>query len=80
MMGGQVGITGHVEVTDFIKLATRTGVSKSLKSKGSFRGSPATSLNEYNRRKIHVKKLPIYVKKIKELEEKLRVLEEKLTF
>jgi UDP-3-O-[3-hydroxymyristoyl] glucosamine N-acyltransferase len=70
MLGGQAGIVGHVELDDFVMVATRGGVSKSLKS-GKYRGSPAIPLEDYNRQEVHVRKLDDYVTRLKALEKKL---------
>ena len=70
MLGGQVGIVGHVELEDQVLVATRGGVSKSLKS-GKYRGSPAIPIHEYNRQEVHVRKLDEYVERLKALEKKL---------
>lgn len=70
MLGGQVGIVGHVELEDMVMVATRGGVSKSLKS-GKYRGSPAIPITEFQRQEVHVRKLAEYVDRIKELEKKL---------
>jgi UDP-3-O-[3-hydroxymyristoyl] glucosamine N-acyltransferase len=70
MLGGQVGILGHVELEDGVLVATRGGVSKSLK-RGKYRGSPAIPLAEYNRQEVHVRKLEEYVERLKRLEQKL---------
>ena len=67
MLGGQVGILGHVELEDQVMIATRGGVSKSLKS-GKYRGSPAIPLSDYNRQEVHVRKLEEYVERIRKLE------------
>jgi UDP-3-O-[3-hydroxymyristoyl] glucosamine N-acyltransferase len=75
MMGGQVGVLGHVEIADQAMIATRGGVSKSIKKAGKYRGSPAVDISEYNRQEVHVRKLDEYVKRIKELEKKLEALE-----
>jgi len=77
MMGGQTGILGHVTIDDFTMIASRGGISKSLKS-GKYRGSPAIPLNEYNRQEIHVRRLEDYVERIKELEKKIAALENML--
>jgi UDP-3-O-[3-hydroxymyristoyl] glucosamine N-acyltransferase len=74
MLGGQVGIIGHVELDDQVLIATRGGVSKSLK-KGKYRGSPAMPIAEYHRQEVHVRKLEEYVERLKELERKLQALE-----
>ena len=69
MMGGQVGILGHVALDDQVLLATRSGVSKSLK-KGTYRGSPAIPIAEFNRQEVYIRKLEEYSKRVKELEKK----------
>jgi len=74
--GGQVGILGHVEIASDTKIATRSGVSKSLTS-GIYRGSPAQPIEKFNRQKVFQRKLESYVKRIEELESKIKELEEK---
>lgn len=68
MLGGQVGIVGHVTLDDEVMIATRGGVSKSLK-KGGYRGSPAIPIQEYHRQEVHIRKLPEYVNRLKKLEQ-----------
>ena len=67
MLGGQVGILGHVELEDGVMIATRGGVSKSLKN-GKYRGSPVIPINEYHRQEVHIRKLGEYVQRIQALE------------
>lgn len=74
IMGGQVGVVGHVVIDDLAMIATRSGISKSLPS-GKYRGSPAIPLNEYNRHEVHVRRLEEYVERIKELERKIEELQ-----
>lgn len=78
MMGGQVGILGHVEITDFSMIATRGGVGKSIKKAGKFAGSPFMPLADYNRSQVQVRKLDSHVKKIDQLEKRLQELESSL--
>ncbi len=73
MLGGQVGIVGHVVLDDEVMVATRGGVSKSLK-KGKYRGSPAIPILEYHRQEVFVRKLEEYVERIKDLEQKVAAL------
>ena len=70
MLGGQVGIVGHVVLDDQVMIATRGGVSKSLKA-GKYRGSPAIPINEYHRREVYVRKLDEFAKRLKDLEKKI---------
>ncbi len=74
MLGGQVGVVGHVELSDGVMIATRGGVSKNL-SAGKYRGSPAIPFNDYQRQEVHVRKIGEYVAWIKKLEERLANLE-----
>lgn len=70
MLGGQVGILGHVTLDPQVLLATRSGVSKSLKP-GTYRGSPALPIHDYNRHEVSLRKVPELLARIKALEEKL---------
>jgi UDP-3-O-[3-hydroxymyristoyl] glucosamine N-acyltransferase len=74
IMGGQVGVVGHVTIDDFAMIASRGGISKSIKA-GKYRGSPVMPINEYNRQEIHVRRLEEYVERIKQLEKKVAELE-----
>ena len=76
MMGGQVGIVGHVTISDHTLIATRSGVSKSLlKKSGKYRGSPAIPINEYNETQVYLRKIKSFVKKQQDLEKRLAQLE-----
>lgn len=79
VFGGQAGVVGHLEIADFVMIATRGGVSKSIvEPGGKYGGGPVMSLADYNKQQVHLRKITAYVKKIAELEEKLKDLEEKL--
>lgn len=67
MLGGQVGIVGHVALDDKVIVATRGGVSKSLKS-GTYRGSPAIPIQEYNRQEVFIRRIESLSERIKKLE------------
>ncbi|MBI5274463.1 MAG: UDP-3-O-(3-hydroxymyristoyl)glucosamine N-acyltransferase, partial [Chlamydiales bacterium] len=75
VMGGQVGVTGHIDIADFVQIATRSGISKSITEKGAYRGSPAIPLNDYNRYKVKVRNIAEYVKRIEQLEKRLAAME-----
>ncbi len=76
MMGGQVGVVGHLEITDFVMIATRGGVSKSIKEAGKYGGSPVVPLSEHNKAQVHHRKLDSYSKRIEALEKRLAELEQ----
>jgi len=78
VMGGQAGVVGHLEIADYVMIATRGGVSKSLKKPGKYAGGPVMSLSEHNRQQVHLRKIADYVKSIENLEKRLTELEEKI--
>ena len=65
VMGGQAGIVGHVEIADFVMIATRGGVSKSITKTGKYGGGPVMELADYNRQQVHLRKIEEYVEKSK---------------
>lgn len=79
VFGGQAGVVGHLEIADFVMVATRGGVSKSIKEAGKYSGSPVMGLAEYNRQQVHLRKITTYVKQIDALEKRLEELEKKLS-
>lgn len=78
MMGGQVGVVGHLEITDFVMIATRGGVSKSIKEKGKYAGSPVVSLAEHNRTQVQLRKIENTTRRLEALEKKLEELQNSL--
>ena len=71
MLGGQVGVLGHITLENEVMVATRGGVSKSLK-KGTYRGSPAIPISEYNRQEVYIRRLEQYAKRLEALEKKVQ--------
>lgn len=71
IIGGQCGLTGHIELADGVQLATRSGVSKSLKQPGPYRGSPAIPLSTYNKREVQLRNIEKLIRRIEALEEQL---------
>jgi UDP-3-O-[3-hydroxymyristoyl] glucosamine N-acyltransferase len=79
IFGGQAGVVGHIEIADGTIIATRGGISKSIKKSGKYAGSPVMPLNDYNRQQVLLRKIEGYVEKIEKLEKRLVELEEKLS-
>lgn len=71
MMGGQVGIVGHVEIAPFTMIATRGGVGKSISKSGKYGGSPVVPLSDHNKIQVHLRKIDSYAKRIEALEAQL---------
>jgi UDP-3-O-[3-hydroxymyristoyl] glucosamine N-acyltransferase len=76
VFGGQAGVVGHLEIADYVMVATRGGVSKSITKPGKYAGGPVMNLADYNRQQVHLRKITDYVKQIEALEKKLKELEE----
>lgn len=74
VMGGQAGVVGHLEIADYVLIATRGGVSKSLTKPGKYAGSPVMPLADYNRTQVHLRKISEYVERLEELEQKVKDL------
>lgn len=75
MMGGQVGIVGHLEITDFVMIATRGGVSKSIRQSGKYAGSPVVPLSEHNRSQVHLRNIESLLQQLEALENRVKELE-----
>ena len=72
MIGGQVGIVGHLTIADGVKIAAQSGVGSSIKEKDSIvQGSPAYNIGEYKRSYVYFRKLPKLYASISELQKKL---------
>lgn len=79
VFGGQAGVVGHVEIADYTQIATRGGVSKSIKKGGQYGGSPLQPFNEFNKHRVYIRNIEKYVKRIEDLENKLYALEQQLS-
>jgi UDP-3-O-[3-hydroxymyristoyl] glucosamine N-acyltransferase len=71
VMGGQAGVVGHLEIADFVMIATRGGVSKSIPNAGKFAGSPVMPLADYNRQQVLLRKIEEFADRIASLEKAL---------
>ncbi len=75
MIGGQVGIVGHVHLADKIRIAARSGVTKSVRKKGAtLQGAPAFDHKQSLKSYAVYKNLPDLEKKLLELEAKIATL------
>ena len=78
MMGGQVGTAGHIIIADGVKIAARSGLTKSIKQANLIvTGYPAGEQNATLRSQIQVKNLPQMEKRLKDLEILVQQLSQK---
>jgi UDP-3-O-[3-hydroxymyristoyl] glucosamine N-acyltransferase len=78
MIGGQVGIVGHIKIADGTKINAQSGVSKSIKIPNSaVTGSPAFDYTAALRSQAASRNLPGLEKRVIELEKILKEMMEK---
>lgn len=73
VLGGQVGVVGHITLDDHVFVAAKGGVSKSLKS-GKYAGIPVSPLTEYNKQQVLLRQIKTHIARINALEERLKAL------
>jgi UDP-3-O-[3-hydroxymyristoyl] glucosamine N-acyltransferase len=75
MIGGQVGIVGHIQIADGVKIAAQSGIGNSLTTPNEIvQGSPAFNISDYKRSYVMFRKLPELEKKIQELQKTISAL------
>ena len=68
MIGGQVGIAGHLTLGSFLKIQAQSGISKNLKDHEVVQGSPAFAYSDFNKSYVYFKNLPKTISRINKLE------------
>ena len=69
MMGGQVGVAGHLIIADGTKIAAQSGIGGNIKEEGTVvQGSPAFYIGDYKRAYVGFKKLPEILDRLNKLE------------
>ena len=56
-LGGQVGVAGHITITDNVQIAGQGGVIQDIKESGIMGGTPAVLIKDWHRQTIILKKL-----------------------
>jgi UDP-3-O-[3-hydroxymyristoyl] glucosamine N-acyltransferase len=67
MIGGQVGIVGHITIGNGVKIQAQSGVGKSLKDGETVQGTPAFGYGDFSKSYVHFKNLPKIVREIEDL-------------
>jgi UDP-3-O-[3-hydroxymyristoyl] glucosamine N-acyltransferase len=76
LIGGQVGIAGHMTIGNRVKVQAQTGIGRNIKDDEVIQGSPAFGYGDYNKSYVHFKNLPKIVKQLDTLEKKLHQYED----
>ena len=78
IVGGQVGIVGHITIADGTRINAQSGVSKSIKGNNiAVTGSPAFEYADSMRSQVIYRRLPELMEKLAALEAKINALENK---
>jgi len=77
MFGGQVGLIGHINIANGVKIAAQSGITKDIKEEGIvIQGSPAFEFGPYQRSYLLFRNLPKLREQINELERKVEGLKQ----
>lgn len=58
MIGGQVGIVGHITIGDNVRIQAQSGIGRNVKNNETLQGSPALNYGDFNKSYVHFKNLP----------------------
>jgi len=68
VMGGQVGVAGHITLADGVILTARCAVSKSLDQAGTYYGAPAQEESEFKKHFFALRKMGRMMERFQKLE------------
>ncbi len=78
MLGGEVGVVGHITIADNVVLTGRADVRQSIKEPGVYAsGTPLEPLREWHRNQARFRQLDDMARQLKKLEKRLAELEGK---
>lgn len=78
IIAGQVGLVDHIEIGDGIIIGAQSGVSRSLKDRGIYVGSPVKPMSQYKRLEVHIRNLETLNNTVKELQKEINTLKKQL--
>jgi len=77
MLGGQVGVAGHIKIANKTIIGAQSGLGGNVEQEGlQLQGSPAFGVKEFYKTYAVFKKLPELYRQINDLERKLKNLQE----
>jgi UDP-3-O-[3-hydroxymyristoyl] glucosamine N-acyltransferase len=69
MIGGQVGIVGHLTIANGVKIAAQSGIGHNILEENTIvQGSPAFDIGDYKRSYVMFRNLPELAGRISDLE------------
>lgn len=76
-LGGQAGVSGHIAISNDIAIAAQSGVAKSLKTSGTYFGSPARPAMTAFKIEGVLNSLPDIARQVRQLEIAVKALSQK---
>jgi len=76
LIGGQVGIVGHLTIGNNVKVQAQTGIAKNIKDNEVIQGTPAFGYSDFSKSYVYFKKLPDLVSQINKLQREIESLKE----
>ena len=68
MIGGQVGIVGHITIGNNVRIQAQSGIGRNVKDNETLQGSPALNYGDYNKSYVHFKNLPKIIDRLNQIE------------
>ena len=78
MMGGQVGIAGHITIGDHVNIGAQSGIPNHVDSDCNLLGTPAMPARDYARAAVLIRKLPELNQTVRQLQKEIETLKRKL--
>ncbi len=72
MIGGQVGIVGHLVLGNNIRIQAQSGITKNLKDNEVVQGTPAFGYPEFNKAYVYFRNLPKMAATLNNLEKEIK--------
>ncbi|MDE7471571.1 MAG: UDP-3-O-(3-hydroxymyristoyl)glucosamine N-acyltransferase, partial [Paramuribaculum sp.] len=72
MIGGQVGLAGHIHVGDRAQIAAQSGTQKNVPDDARLFGTPAMDLREYGKQAVYVRRLPDLFAQVRDMDRHIK--------
>ncbi|MGH7166355.1 MAG: UDP-3-O-(3-hydroxymyristoyl)glucosamine N-acyltransferase, partial [Nitrospiraceae bacterium] len=76
MVGGQAGLSDHLQIGDRVMIAARSGVNRNVSSGQIVSGAPVMSHEVWVKSQAVIPRLPELRQQVRDLERRVRALEE----
>jgi UDP-3-O-[3-hydroxymyristoyl] glucosamine N-acyltransferase len=71
MIGGQVGVAGHIIIGNNVKIQAQSGIGKNIPDGHTIQGSPAFNYGDWNKSYVHFKNLPKIVSDLNQIKKQI---------